>query len=172
MTYKDKRNEKQLNSTTKKHVFVVPKSDNNRVQYIQLDNFTNFFFLIKCLRLDIRYVFGTRNREITGLNMKIGISAEHVYGGWGRGGSPPAATSPAAAAPVHLRHDFHLVQLRVHRLETMFKDKWDVRIGRRLICNGWTSIADPDPHVFGPPGSGSISQRYGSESGSFYHHAR
>ena len=21
---------------------------------------------------------------------------------------------------------------------------------------------DPDPHVFGPPGSGSISQRYGS----------
>ncbi len=37
------------------------------------------------------------------------------------------------------------------------------------------SVADPnpdppDPHVFGPPGSGSISQRYGS--GSFYHHAK
>ncbi len=33
------------------------------------------------------------------------------------------------------------------------------------------SVADPDPHVFGPPGSrsGSISQRYGSGSGSFYH---
>ncbi len=34
------------------------------------------------------------------------------------------------------------------------------------------SVADPDPpdpHVFGPPGSGSISQRYGS--GSFYHSA-
>ena len=36
---------------------------------------------------------------------------------------------------------------------------------------------DPDPHVFGPPGSGSTSQRYGSGSGScsgsgsFYHHA-
>jgi hypothetical protein len=29
---------------------------------------------------------------------------------------------------------------------------------------------DPDSHVFGPPGSGSISQRYGS--GSFYHHAK
>ncbi len=28
-----------------------------------------------------------------------------------------------------------------------------------------------DPHVFGPPGSGSIIQRYGSWSGSFYHHA-
>ena len=25
-----------------------------------------------------------------------------------------------------------------------------------------TSIADPDPSVFGPPGSGSISQKYGS----------
>ncbi len=32
----------------------------------------------------------------------------------------------------------------------------------------------PDPHVFGPPGSGSISPRYGSGSGSgsFYHHAK
>ncbi len=28
-----------------------------------------------------------------------------------------------------------------------------------------TSVRDPDPHVFGPPGSGSISQRYGSGSG-------
>jgi|LakMenEpi03Aug12_release.lakeMendotaPanAssembly.Ray.scaffolds.fasta_scaffold2815877_1 hypothetical protein len=28
--------------------------------------------------------------------------------------------------------------------------------------------SDPeDPHVFGPPGSGSASQRYGSRSGSF-----
>jgi hypothetical protein len=32
-----------------------------------------------------------------------------------------------------------------------------------------SSVADPDPRVFGPPGSGfgSMSQRYGS--GSFYH---
>jgi hypothetical protein len=30
----------------------------------------------------------------------------------------------------------------------------------------------PDPHVFGPPSSGSISQRYGSGSGSFYHQAK
>jgi hypothetical protein len=37
------------------------------------------------------------------------------------------------------------------------------------------SVADPDPpdpHVFGPPGSGSTSQMYGSGSGSFYHHAK
>jgi hypothetical protein len=32
---------------------------------------------------------------------------------------------------------------------------------------GKCSIGDPDPHVFGPPGSGSISHRYGSGSGSF-----
>jgi hypothetical protein len=32
------------------------------------------------------------------------------------------------------------------------------------------SVVDPDPHVFGPPGSGSTSQRYGSGFGSFYHH--
>jgi hypothetical protein len=29
------------------------------------------------------------------------------------------------------------------------------------------SVSDPGPYAFGPPGSGSISQRYGS--GSFYH---
>jgi hypothetical protein len=37
------------------------------------------------------------------------------------------------------------------------------------------SIADPDPldpHVFGPPGSGSISQMYGSGSESFYRHVK
>jgi hypothetical protein len=43
------------------------------------------------------------------------------------------------------------------------------------------SVADPDPpdpRVFGPPGSGSTSERYGSGScfgsgsGSFYHHAK
>jgi hypothetical protein len=32
------------------------------------------------------------------------------------------------------------------------------------------SVVDPDPYVFGPPGSGSASQRY--ESGSFHHQAK
>jgi hypothetical protein len=45
------------------------------------------------------------------------------------------------------------------------------------MAQALSSVADPnpdppDPHVFGPPGSISISQRYGSESGSFYHHAK
>jgi hypothetical protein len=44
-----------------------------------------------------------------------------------------------------------------------------VRIRIQLVL---CSVADPDPdppdpHIFGPPGFGSISQRYGS--GSFYH---
>ncbi len=40
-------------------------------------------------------------------------------------------------------------------------------------CTVGSSVADPepDPYDFGPPGSGSVSTRYGSESGSgsFYH---
>jgi hypothetical protein len=39
-------------------------------------------------------------------------------------------------------------------------------------CSLQSSVADPDPHVFGPPGSGSTSRRYGSGSGSVYHHAK
>jgi len=36
------------------------------------------------------------------------------------------------------------------------------------------SVADriPDPHVFGPPGIGSVSLRYVSGSGSFYQQAK
>ncbi len=39
-----------------------------------------------------------------------------------------------------------------------------------LILIIFTSVADPDPYVFGPPGSGSISQI--SVSGSFHHQAK
>ena len=35
-----------------------------------------------------------------------------------------------------------------------------------------SSVVDPDPYVFGLPGSGSVSQRYGSGSVSFYHKAK
>jgi len=42
------------------------------------------------------------------------------------------------------------------------------------LSEGSVVDPDPDPHVFGPPGSGSgsTSQRYESGSGSFYHHAK
>jgi hypothetical protein len=48
-------------------------------------------------------------------------------------------------------------------------------IGNSSSLDVFTSVPDtdpPDPHVFGPPGSGSVSQRYGSESGSFYDQAK
>jgi hypothetical protein len=58
-----------------------------------------------------------------------------------------------------------------------------IRQARSLSQSGWNiflvfllisrSVADPDPsdpYVFGPPGSGSVSQRSGS--GSFYHQAK
>jgi hypothetical protein len=35
-----------------------------------------------------------------------------------------------------------------------------------------STAPDPDPHVFGPPGFGSISQGYGSGSGRLYHQAK
>jgi hypothetical protein len=42
------------------------------------------------------------------------------------------------------------------------------------VSNKYSSVPDPDPRVFWPPGfaSGSTSQRNGSGSGSFYHHAK
>jgi hypothetical protein len=43
-----------------------------------------------------------------------------------------------------------------------------------MTSRALTSIADPDPYVFEPPESGSVSQRYGygSGSGPFYHQAK
>jgi hypothetical protein len=44
-----------------------------------------------------------------------------------------------------------------------------VTLGREIPAG---SVEDPDPDVFGPPRSGSISTRSGSCSGSFYHQAK
>jgi hypothetical protein len=46
----------------------------------------------------------------------------------------------------------------------------------KLFLISKASVADPDPNPsdpydFGPPGSGSVTQRYRSRSGSFYHEA-
>jgi hypothetical protein len=40
-------------------------------------------------------------------------------------------------------------------------------VKQKIQCS---SVPYPDPHVIGPPGSGSVSQRYGS--GSFYSQAK
>jgi hypothetical protein len=39
-----------------------------------------------------------------------------------------------------------------------------------ILYLGVKKELDPDPYVFGPPGSGSVSQRHGS--GSLYHQAK
>ncbi len=59
---------------------------------------------------------------------------------------------------------------------------WARKCSRWVYCIALLRIRipKPDPHFFGPPGSGSTSQRYGSGSGSgcgswsgcFYHHAK
>jgi hypothetical protein len=49
------------------------------------------------------------------------------------------------------------------QLEQVKADSRELIIHLRLVRS---SVGDPDPHVFGPSGSRSISQRYGSGSGS------
>jgi hypothetical protein len=46
------------------------------------------------------------------------------------------------------------------------KEKLHMTLSREI------SAADPDPYVFGPLGSGSVSQRNGYGSGSFHHQAK
>jgi hypothetical protein len=48
----------------------------------------------------------------------------------------------------HTTNTYHIIQ----------KLRTDQNIFKYLLA----SVGDPDPHVFGPPGSGSISQMYGS----------
>ncbi len=83
----------------------------------------------------------------------------------------------------------HFTQQSRWLTSTSPRNRWVVPVRYSFINNKWvcltefilimmlTSVADPDPpdpRVFGPPGSGSgsTSQRYGSGSGSFYHHAK
>jgi hypothetical protein len=66
-----------------------------------------------------------------------------------------------------------LENLLITEMEATYGATWTqiIKVLRiRTIKNGDSSVADPnpdpDPHVFGPPGSGSIIQRYGFGSGS------
>ena len=86
-------------------------------------------------------------------------------GSWARVPRPaygsPAAVSPLASAGCS-RRAADSVQYFIMTYLT-------------LQCCGSDPNPDPDPpdpHVFGPPRSGSISQSYGSGSGSFYNHGK
>jgi hypothetical protein len=61
----------------------------------------------------------------------------------------------------------HLASLHLQQLAELHQ----ARVRRLHIVK--SSVVDPDPYVFGPPGSasGSVSHKYGSGSGSFHHQA-
>jgi hypothetical protein len=69
-----------------------------------------------------------------------------------------------------------------HQINANLKPRWYIAVRQVYkLYSIFSSVADPkpdpdlsDPYVSGPPGSryGSISQRYGSGSGSFYHQAK
>jgi hypothetical protein len=77
-----------------------------------------------------------------------------------------------------VNRDISFFDFRIHFITFTFYiftgagDGW-ILCGKSYV---FFSIADPDPdpHVFGPLGSGSISQKYGlgSGSGSFHHSAK
>jgi hypothetical protein len=51
------------------------------------------------------------------------------------------------------------------KVKSIIRNLFKVPIVGKLLQG--SSVADPNPDVFRPPGSGSVSQRYGS--GSVYH---
>jgi hypothetical protein len=53
-------------------------------------------------------------------------------------------------------------QQTVHQLTYRKINIYQIILSKNSLS---TSVGDPDPRVIGPPGSGSISQRYGSASG-------
>jgi len=60
-----------------------------------------------------------------------------------------------------------------HHAHALRRRAQDHTRGNNTQVRVFISVPDPpDPHVFGPPGSGSISQRHVSGSGSFHHQAK
>ncbi len=88
------------------------------------------------------------------------------------GGEPGAAAAePQAggedhqgAEAAHQREESHPLRV-LHRLSGNSEPRPDG--SGHASCSVPDPDLNPDPHVFGPSGSGSISKRYGS--GSFYH---
>jgi hypothetical protein len=66
--------------------------------------------------------------------------------------------------------------LKMQKLGVADVQLQNMQVGHKLGCNqccgSGSESGFPDPYVYGLPGSGSISQRYGSGFGSFYHQAK
>ncbi len=60
-----------------------------------------------------------------------------------------------------LDHNTELLQINIGILPGNFSGHWQKDVVKLVV-----TVADPDPYVLGPPGSRSVSSRYGS--GSFY----
>jgi hypothetical protein len=89
--------------------------------------------------------------------------------GWWDGTSPSAgpAARTACSKNTHLKSYSILAG-------TLFEERKCIVVVLYFREVDRTSVADPEPYVFGSPGSGSssISTRYGSGSGSFYNQAK
>ncbi len=95
----------------------------------------------------------------------------------------PRARGEVVGEPHYIVQDVHRrVGLQQHKQQQFSRTKYyatvslDILIHRNCYCiklvgmDDYGSVADPDPYVFWPPGSGSISTTFGS--GSFYHQAK
>jgi hypothetical protein len=66
----------------------------------------------------------------------------------------------------------HMPAIPLKRCSSASRERGSPSLEKPEIANIFLSVVDPDAYVFGPPRSGSVSQRYGSGSGSFYHQAK
>jgi hypothetical protein len=138
--------------------------------------------------LRIRYVYPRSSRILIFTNTGSRISdlgfknsnARTYSGCWGAGytqccGSMKFWYGSGSSDQYFFVTNWSWFRIRIrHQTEIIFCFKFFTYLFLKVHFN----VADPnpDPHVFGPPGSGSPSQRYGSRSGSgsgsFYHHAK
>jgi hypothetical protein len=67
----------------------------------------------------------------------------------------------------------HTIPIYKRKNSPLFRIRYDKALYKTILqinfCVG-TSVPDQEPKYFGPPGSGSVSQRYGT--GSFHHQAK
>jgi hypothetical protein len=67
----------------------------------------------------------------------------------------------------------HTIPIYKRKKFTLFRLRYDKALAKTILqinfCVG-SSVPDREPKCFGPPGSGTVSRRYGT--GSFHHQAK
>jgi len=93
------------------------------------------------------------------------MSLEELYDGGGEG--------ERAGPCLHLLSGQLVLHHALRQVAYYLRARGHLHTDMELVFMVHTSVADPpDPRAFGPPRCGSISQRYGSGSGSFYLQAK